>query len=226
MANFCTQCGSPISGGAKFCTACGTPVAAAGIAHSMAAPPVKVQPVYQQPPPTPQPVYQQPAPMPQPVHQQPAPMSQSVYQQPTPMSQPMYQQPTPTPQPVHQQPAPMPQPMHQQPQYGRNVPPRYAWPVPQKKKKGFLPLFLLIWAGLLGLGWYWVPDAVKDARLPIVPVVSEKEITAEQLEEYAAIDARVEAGTPASTEETDEPDSRHIWPVWLYGEKPGEAGEK
>lgn len=205
MANFCTQCGSPISGGAKFCTACGTPVAAAGIAHSMAASPVKAQPVYQQP----------------------APMSQSVYQQLTPMSQPMYQQPTPTPQPVHQQPAPMLQPAYQQPQYGRNVPPRYAWPVPQKKKKGFLPLFLLIWAGLLYLGWCWVPDAVKDARLPIVPVVSEEEITAEQLEEYAAIDAMVAPGTLGSSEEAGEPEpARHSWPAWIYGEKPGEEGEK
>lgn len=216
MANFCTQCGSPISGGAKFCTACGTPVAAAGIAHSMAAPPVKAQPVYQQPAPTPQPVYQQPA-----------PMSQLVYQQPTPMSQPMYQQPTPTPQPVHQQPAPMLQPAYQQPQYGRNVPPRYAWPVPQKKKKGFLPLFLLIWAGLLYLGWCWVPDAVKDARLPIVPVVSEEEITAEQLEEYAAIDAMVAPGTLGNSEEAGEPEpARHSWPAWIYGEKPREEGEK
>lgn len=179
MANFCTQCGSPISGGAKFCTACGTPVAAAGIAHSMAAPPVKAQPVYQQPAPTPRPMYQQPA--------------------------------------------PMPQPMYQQPQYGRNIPPRYAWPVPQKKKKGFLPLFLLIWAGLLYLGWCWVPDAVKDAQLPIVPVVSEEEITAEQLEEYAAIDAMFAPGTLGSSEETGEPEpARHSWPVWIYGEKPGE----
>ena len=120
-------------------------------------------------------------------------------------------------------------PGYQQPVYQQPAQPYYAQAPVQpeakpKKKRGFLLLFLLIWAGLLYLGWRWVPDAVKDARLPYVPVVSEEEITEEQLEEYAELGTVIPSGDLDELEEEEPEPSGHGWYAWLYGEDSGEEG--
>ena len=96
-----------------------------------------------------------------------------------------------------------------------------------KKKRGFLLLFLLIWAGLLYLGWRWVPDAVKDARLPIVPAVSEEEVTEEQREEYAELGTVIPSGDLDELEEEEPASFVHEAYAWLYGELAmGEEGDE
>ncbi len=139
MANFCTQCGSPVADGVRFCTVCGTPVAAARIAHPTAAAsapaqqaPVQ-QPVYQQPvqqAPVQQPVQQAP------VYQQPVQPIQPVYQQPTAQYQPpQYKQPTYQQAPQYKQPTyqqQYQQPVQQAPVYQQPVQPVYQQPVYQQ----------------------------------------------------------------------------------------------
>ena len=120
-------------------------------------------------------------------------------------------------QPVYQQPA------YQQPAQPYAQAPAAAKP---KKKRGFLLLFLLIWAGLLYLGWRWVPEAVKDARLPIVPAVSEEEITEEQLEEYAELGTVIPSGDLDQLEEEEPEPSGHGWYDWLWGEENAEEGDE
>ncbi len=215
---FCVGCGAELSEGAKFCKKCGTPAAAApglpqkaycivcgaeltegarfckhcGASADSAAP---AQPV-------------NPAARASYAHQS----VQTTYasdraRQP----QPAYQQPTyqqPYQQPVYQQPAP---PYAQAPAAAK-----------PKKQRGFLLLFLLIWAGLLYLGWRWVPDAVKDARLPPVPAVSEEEISEELLAEYAEIDAQFASGELERYDDAEQEISTHAYYAWLYGEESGE----
>ena len=208
---FCVSCGAELAEGAKFCKKCGTPVAPA--------------------PSRPQKAYcavcgaeltegarfckvcgasaDSAAPA-KPVN----PAAQAAYShqnvQTTYASDRVRQA-----QPVYQQPA------YQQPAQPYAQAPAAAKP---KKKRGFLLLFLLIWAGLLYLGWRWVPDAVKDARLPYVPVVSEEEITEEQLEEYAELGTVIPSGDLDELEEEEPEPSGHGWYAWLYGEENGEEG--
>lgn len=121
------------------------------------------------------------------------------------------------------------QPVYQQPAYQQPAPPYAQAPAAAKpkKKRGFLLLFLLIWAGLLYLGWRWVPEAVKDARLPIVPAVSEEEITEEQREEYAELGTVIPAGDPDQLEEEEPASFAHEAYAWLYGTLAvGEEGDE
>ena len=122
-------------------------------------------------------------------------------------------------------------PVYQQPGYAQ--PQGYAPQVPAqpeakpKKKRGFFLLFLLIWAGLLYLGYRWVPDAVKDARLPIVPAVSEEEVTEEQREEYAELGTVIPDGDPNELEEEEPASFVHEAYAWLYGALAvGEEGDE
>lgn len=121
------------------------------------------------------------------------------------------------------------QPVYQQPAYQQPAPPYAQAPAAAKpkKKRGFLLLFLLIWAGLLYLGWRWVPEAVKDARLPIVPAVSEEEITEEQREEYAELGTVIPADDPDQLEEEEPASFAHEAYAWLYGTLAvGEEGDE
>jgi len=96
----------------------------------------------------------------------------------------------------------------------------------EKKQRGYLLLFLLIWAGLLYLGWLWVPEAVKDARLPYVPAVSEEELSEEQRSEYERIDALFATGELERFEDGEGPAySSHENYSWLYGDVETETGE-
>jgi hypothetical protein len=99
-----------------------------------------------------------------------------------------------------------------------------------KKRGGCLPFFLLVWAGLVYLGWRWdVIGVLKDTRLPYVPVVSEEEVTEEQLAEFARTDEQYRRNGGARNaaererearerEEEEEPASPpHSLLPWLYG---------
>ena len=195
---FCAVCGAELPQGAKFCKKCGA-------SADSAAPAQPVNPAAQA-------AY---------AHQNVqttyasdrARQAQQAYQQPV-YQQPAYQQPPAQPY-YAQQPA--------QPYYAQAPVQPEAKP---KKKRGFLLLFLLIWAGLLYLGWRWVPDAVKDARLPYVPAASEEEITEEQLEEYAELGTVIPAGDLDELEEEEPEPSGHGWYAWLYGEESEEEGDE
>ncbi|MBR3555282.1 MAG: zinc-ribbon domain-containing protein [Oscillospiraceae bacterium] len=118
---------------------------------------------------------------------------------------------------------------YQQPVYQQSAQPYAQVPAAEKpkKKRGFFLLFLLIWAGLLYLGYRWVPEAVKDARLPIVPAVSEEEITEEQREEYAELGTVIPAGDPDQLEEEEPASFAHEAYAWLYGTLAvGEEGDE
>ena len=233
--SFCQTCGAELAEGAKFCKKCGTPVAAAapttpavpadvprsfcavcgaelkpgdrfcvacGASSASAAPAQPLNPAAQA-------AY---------AHQNVqttyasdrARQAQQAYQPPV-YQQPVYQQP------VYQQPVP--------PQGYYAQAPAQAGGKP-KKKRGFILLFLLIWAGLLYLGWRWVPGAVKDARLPIVPAVSEEEITEEQRAEYAEINSRFASGENADAEDEEAPEYTHDAYAWLYGDLLGEEDDE
>ena len=121
------------------------------------------------------------------------------------------------------------QPVYQQPAYQQPAQPYAQAPAATKpkKKRGFLLLFLLIWAGLLYLGYRWVPDAVKDARLPIVPAVSEEEVTEEQREEYAELGTVIPSGDLDELEEEEPASFVHEAYAWLYGALAmGEEGDE
>ena len=211
---FCVSCGAELAEGAKFCKKCGTPVAPA--------------------PSRPQKAYgavcgaeltegsrfckvggasaDSAAPA-KPVN----PAAQAAYShqnvQTTYASDRVRQA-----QPVYQQPA------YQQPAQPYAQAPAAAKP---KKKRGFLLLFLLIWAGLLYLSYRWVPDAVKDARLPIVPAVSEEEVTEEQREEYAELGTVIPSGDLDELEEEEPASFVHEAYAWLYGALAvGEEGDE
>ena len=221
MANFCKHCGAELAAGAAFCPSCGAKVEAqasksfcqscgaelapgakfckkCGASAASAAPAQPVNPAAQA-------AYS---------HQNVqttyasdrARQARQAYQQP---AAPVYQQP-----------------VYAQPQgYAPQAP---AQPeVRPKKKRGFFLLFLLIWAGLLYLGYRWVPDAVKEARLPIVPAVSEEEITEEQREEYAELGTVIPAGDPDQLEEEEPASFIHEAYAWLYGALAvGEEGDE
>ncbi len=228
--SFCQSCGAELAPGAKFCKKCGAPVAAAapaapaasvnvpqsfcavcghelrpedrfcvacGASAASAAPAQPVNPAAQA-------AYS---------HQNVqttyasdrARQARQAYQPP---AAPVYQQP-----------------VYAQPQgYAPQAP---AQPeVRPKKKRGFFLLFLLIWAGLLYLGYRWVPGAVKDARLPIVPAVSEEEITEEQRAEYAEINSRFASGEIPAAEDEEAPEYTHDAYAWLYGDLLGEGDDE
>ena len=244
MANFCTQCGSPVADGVKFCTVCGTPVAEApriayptGPAAQQAS---AQQPVYQQPvqptqqptaryqpPQYKQPTYQQPPQYKQPTYQQQnyqQPVQQPiqpVVQQPV---QPVVQQPV---QPVYQQPVYQ-QPVYQQPVYAQTVQPQYAQAQPQKKKGSFVNfLLVLICAGLVYLGIKTVPENLKDARLPVVPFFGYEDLDSQVVTaieaDYAALsdgESLLEEGADLSEEEraTMPTVTAHTFADWLYGD--------
>ena len=71
-----------------------------------------------------------------------------------------------------------------------------------------------------------MPGAVKDARLPIVPAVSEEEITEEQRAEYAEINSRFASGEIEGAEEEEAPASSHDAYAWLYGDLFGEGDDE
>ena len=237
MANFCTQCGSPVADGVRFCTVCGTPVAAATrIAHPTAAAsapaqqaPVQ-QPVYQQPvqqapayqqPVQQAPTYQQPVQPIQPVYQQPTAQYQPPqYKQPTYQQapqykqpvQPVYQQPV---QPVYQQPV---QPVYQQPQYAAQYAQPQAVPV-QKKKRSFANfLLLLVCAGLVYLGIRTVPENLKDIRIPYNPFSGyEDGLDESTLTEIEADYNILQNGGSLLEEESGE-SVFYSFADWLYGD--------
>ena len=227
MANFCTSCGAPLREGALFCTSCGAPVSGAGMANG-------VRNVVQQ----------GAARTKEQIKQQ---LKQRFIENATVSAQPVQQAEPICPRcgtvatgsskfcikcgfsfvgAAAQTPgaAPAAQTVFPQPQENAasSPVPRRAQP---KLRYVWTALFVLLWAGLLYLGWLWVPEAVRDARLPYVPAVSEEELTEEQVEEFKEIEAREASGELTEIDVDEETSLRHSGYAWLNGDSDGEGAD-